>query len=135
MLTVSHACRHVHQTPGSCASGCLARGRSPGSCKWSKCRGHGCLPLTDLTLSLPSCYLKTTNKMVKFQILKPFLFRISMCKDFFFFFFFYIYISKLVSLKAICYRTGKYTCTFHPGNCTGWSSEGVNRITPLSHSQ
>ena len=59
-----------------------------------------------LTLSLPSCHFKTTNKYVKFEILKHFLFlfHITRVKGF---------PSKCTVLKVICYRMGKYTVCGH----------------------
>jgi len=74
----------------------------------------------ELTLSLPRCYLKMTNKSVRCQILKPFfffLFCISNWKDFHQNAHCWNSITLVQDGKIHCLQA--CACTFQPGNFTG----------------
>ena len=81
-------------------------------------------PYLLLTPSMPWCHLKTTNKSMKFETLKPFcfLFCNGMWKNFH---------QNAQHWKYIRYKTGNYIvfeahpCIFQPGHFTSWGSEGL----------
>ena len=41
--------------------------------------------------------------------------------------------SRFVIGPSFVLFSGVYVCTFQPGNCTGWGSEGVNRKIRTMH--
>ena len=75
---------------------------------------------------LALCHLKITNKSVKSETLKLFVFFFALAGE-------RIFI-KMHSIEIRLYRTGVYIyihvqaslCIFQRGNFTGWGSEGVN---------
>ena len=91
-----------------------------------------------LTASLPWCHFKTTNKSAKFEPLSFFLFFFAVAWE-------WIFIKKKKKKeqkkkkkkskkKSIALKVDVLNkthclqacpCIFQPGNCTGWSSEGV----------